>query len=294
MHFAMESSNASSSSKRQRLCEAAGIIDLSTQCAAIEGDVPATQLDSDNDENCVSPSDGSMTRMTIRERCDRIVAMGGGVNNATGNEEEQESIENSDEDHDVEHSQVYATPPGLGADDVITATGSDEECIEEAFVGAAPDSIKGPAVFRNSWLLRNTSDMHVRNSTLFDLIMQPPGDTNASDDQELDVATDGARPSEASALIVHSSDSASASQHSLTQNSLGVAEGGAVDIPEDGWTDGVVASSHLDDVELVNPFDGEHNAARVIAGGQVDDSDDSDDNPTWSCEVLKLGRDDEV
>ena len=188
----MASSSASTSAKRQRLCEEVDVVDLSTQPAANEGEQPATQLESDGDEVDPTPSDGSGARMTIRERCERIVAMRSPIDAATCDEDD--------------------------VDDAITATESDQECIGEAFGGEASDTVKGPAVFRNSWLLRNTSDANVMSSTLLESVVEPPGDFNATADEE--------RHGEANVLTLSSSDAASPSQRGIAQDLHSVEEDG--------------------------------------------------------------------
>lgn len=252
----MASSSASTSAKRQRLCEEVDVVDLSTQPAASEGELPATQLESDSDERDATPSDGSGARMTIRERCERIVAMRSGADAATCDEDDQSQIENSEEDHDVGNSQVYATPPDLDVNDAITATGSDQECIGEARGGAASDTVKGPAAFRTSWLLRSTSDANVGSSTLLKSVLEQPGDINAAGDQE--------HNDEASVLTLSSSDAASPSQRGIAQDSHGVEE----------------------DCEIEDAHDGQ---ADHPARDDTDESDNDNECHAWLCEVRSGG-----
>ena len=87
---------SASSSKRQRLCDTADFVDLCTQQADTGDGLAATQLESENEDHDATPSDGSGQRLTIRERCDRIVAMSAGVN--TSEDGEHETIEDFDEE----------------------------------------------------------------------------------------------------------------------------------------------------------------------------------------------------
>ena len=92
----MASSSEASASKRQRLCSAVEMVDLSTQQDDIDSTPAATQLEHTSGEEEATPCGGSAHHMTIRERCDQIVTMSNCVNTSV-EDEVDESIEDVDE-----------------------------------------------------------------------------------------------------------------------------------------------------------------------------------------------------
>ena len=307
---------SASSSKRQRVCDTAEFVDLSTQPADTGEEVAATQLESDGEEHDATPSDGSGQYLTIKERCDRIASMSTGTNTLV-EDVPHEVIDDFDEGPDAVGSQVFTTPPGL--DEVIMPSGSEQDYTQEAHASATSDKIQAPAVFRNSWLLDDTSRRSLGNPALLRSVIQPHGGANetedladaasnddVNDDEPIDLssgscasasasqhsvahgASDQEHHGEASVLTLSSSDAASPSQRCIAQYSHGVEEDGESEdarYPDsvlecfERSPDSVVEFFKADDSELVNPHAGEQNTVGLTADDQADNPvrDDTDE-----------------